>query len=655
MMKPRAEEEKAEHLQVRVKDDFWSPYIDLVKNVVIPYQWDALNDLIEDATPSYAIRNFRIAAGEEQGTFGGMVFQDSDLYKWLEAVGFMLEVQPDADLEKIADDVIELIVKAQQPDGYLNTYFTLKEPNNRWTNLAECHELYCAGHLIEAGVAYYKSTGKRKLLDVCCRYADYVNTIFGKEAGKLQGYDGHQEIELALVKLYEVTGDKSYLKLSQFFLDERGNKPSFYQQEYDRREKKVHFPELDIVHNLAYSQAHLPVRKQDVAVGHAVRVVYMCTGMAHVAAVTQDEDLIEACRKLWSNIVHKQMYVTGAIGAMAYGEAFTSDYDLPNDTVYGETCASIGLIFFAHRMLEIEPKSEYADVMERALYNTVISGMAKDGKHFFYVNPLEVYPKANQTNKIYEHVKLQRQQWFGCSCCPPNIARLIASLNQYVYTFKDETLYTHLYIGGEADFVLDGQSVKVVQKSNYTMDGKVTFEVLTGADPVTFTLAVRVPEWCEQVTCVVNGDAVVFDGIVDGYGKITRIWQVGDKIDLNLDMPVKPIHGHPLIRQNAGKIALQRGPFIYCMEEIDNGSNLHLLNIHSDEAFEVEYDVELLGGIHRITTTALRAEVPNGEESLYYRNKQWNLKPANSTFIPYYAWGNRGIGEMMVWVKVRNS
>lgn len=637
-------------LSVRVEDPFWSPYIQLVKDIVIPYQWDALNDLIEGAAPSYAIRNFRIAAGEEQGSFNGMVFQDSDLYKWIEAVGFILEAQPDPELEQVADDVIELLAKAQQPDGYLNTYFTVKEPDSRWTNLAECHELYCAGHLIEAGVAYYQSTGKRRLLDVCCRFADYVDTVFGNEPDKLQGYDGHQEIELALMKLYEVTGEVRYLKLSQFFLDERGKQPGFYLQEYRRRGNKVHFPELDIAHDLKYSQAHIPVRQQETAVGHAVRLVYMCTGMAHVAAVTKDEGLIEACRKLWSNIVRKQMYVTGAIGAMAYGEAFTVDYDLPSDTIYGETCASIGLIFFARRMLELEPRSEYAHVLERALYNTVLSGMAKDGKHFFYVNPLEVYPKANPVNKIYEHVKLQRQQWFGCSCCPPNIARLLASLNRYVYTLKENTLYAHLYIGGEARVDLGGQYVTIGQSSGYTDDGRVRFQVQMEQETASFALALRIPEWGGAVQYRVNNVACHPDEGVDGYARIQRDWRSGDTVDVQFEMRVRPVAGHPLIRQTAGKIALQRGPFLYCMEEVDNGSNLHLLHIASDKAFQVEYDPHLLGGLHKIVAPSVRTEIPSGADGLYFGDTQWPSSPAQATFIPYYAWGNRGVGEMRVWV-----
>ncbi|MGG1513910.1 beta-L-arabinofuranosidase domain-containing protein [Paenibacillus oryzisoli] len=641
--------------KVRIEDSFWSPYIRLVKEVVLPYQWEALNDGIEDAEPSHAIRNFRIAAGQEAGMFGGMVFQDSDVYKWLEAASYMLSVQPDPGLEAIADDVVELLAQAQQPDGYLNTYFTLKEPEHRWSNLAECHELYCAGHLIEAGVAYFQATGKRKLLDVCCRYADYVDSVFGSEPEKLQGYDGHQEIELALMKLYEVTGNEQYVKLSQFFLDERGRQPSFYAQEYEKRENKVHFKELNMAFDLKYSQSHLPVREQDTAVGHAVRLVYMCTGMAHVAGVTGDASLLEACRKLWANIVHKQMYITGAIGAMAYGESFTIDYDLPNDTVYGETCASIGLIFFARRMLENEPKGEYADVLERALYNTVLGGMAMDGKHFFYVNPLEVHPKANEVNPIYGHVKIQRQPWFGCSCCPPNIARLLASLNHYVYTARGDTLYVHLYIGGEAELRIDGQPVRIQQDSGYTSDGVVSLSIQDIGAAGPFTLAFRVPAWCEDVVYRLNGTIYLPDDVRDGYAYLTRAWQSGDRLELLFNMQVQLIQSHPLVRQNAGKVALQRGPFLYCLEEADNGSHLHLLEIDREAAFTVEYDPYLLDGLSTIRVEALRTEVPAEGAHLYAPHKAWAQSRVMSTFIPYYAWGNRGSGEMMVWVKAART
>jgi DUF1680 family protein len=384
--------------QVFIEDPLWSSYSRLVKEVVIPYQYEALHDRVPDADPSYAIRNFQIAAGKEEGEFGGMVFQDSDLAKWIEAVGYSLITNPDPDLEKMVDEVIDLIEAAQQQDGYLNTYFTIKEPDKKWTNLMECHEMYCAGHMVEAAVAYYEATGKRKLLDVVCRFVDHIDAIFGPEPGKIQGYDGHQEIELALIKLYQTTGDDKHLRLSQFFIEERGKKPEFFLQEWEKRGKTSHWGAGKHLPNLAYFQSHLPVREQTEAVGHAVRAVYMYSAMADIAAHTHDITLYEACKRLWSNMVHKQMYITGGIGSTHHGEAFSFDYDLPNDTVYAETCASIGLIFFARRMLQIEASNEYADVMERALYNTVISGISLDGKHYFYVNPLEVWPKASELN-----------------------------------------------------------------------------------------------------------------------------------------------------------------------------------------------------------------------------------------------------------------
>ncbi len=478
---------------VRIQDAFWSEYIRLVRDVVVPYQWEALNDRVPDAEPSHAIRNFKIAAGEAEGEFYGMVFQDSDVAKWLEAVGYLLETEADSELERVADNVIDLIARAQQQDGYLNTYYTVKEPDRRWTNLAECHELYSAGHMIEAAVAYYRATGKSKILEVACGIADNIDSVFGDEAGKLRGYDGHQEIELALVKLYHVTGRERYLQLSKYFLDERGQQPPhFYDVEWEKRGKTHHWPDTMMVEEKDYSQAHLPVREQDKAEGHAVRLVYMCAGMADVAAETGDRELLEACRKLWKNIVSRRMYITGGIGSMARGEAFSLDYDLPNDTVYAETCASIGLIFFAQRMLQLEPKSEYADTMERALYNTVISGMSRDGKHFFYVNPLEVYPEACGKNKNYDHIKPVRQGWYGCACCPPNVARLLASLGQYIYTVQDKTVYTHLYVGGQAELVVGGKSIQLEQQTNYPWDGAVRFE-LTMDEAAQFTLALRIP------------------------------------------------------------------------------------------------------------------------------------------------------------------
>ncbi len=639
--------------KVRIQDEFWSDYIRLVRDVVVPYQWEALNDRVPGAEPSHAIRNFKIAAGEEKGDFYGMVFQDSDVAKWLEAVAYLLETAPDLELERVADEVIEIIGKAQQPDGYLNTYFTLREPGKRWTNLAECHELYCAGHLIEAAVAYAKATGKRRLLDIACKLADHIGTVFGNEPGKLKGYDGHQEIELALMKLYHATGKDAYLQLCKFFVDQRGMLPHFYEEEFKKRGGAVHFKELAMSHDLQYSQAHLPVRKQNTAVGHAVRMVYMCAGMADLAAETGDAELLEACRRLWANIVTKRMYITGGIGSMAHGESFTLDYDLPNDTVYAETCASIGLIFFARRMLQIDPRGEYADVMERALYNTVVSGMSKDGKHFFYVNPLEVKPDVCRVNKAYAHVKTQRQGWFGCACCPPNIARLLASLGQYIYSSKDDTLYVHLYVGGSIEWEAGGQAVRLEQLSDYTWNGNALFRV-SANQPAKFTLALRIPSWSKGKAKIHIGGceyAYPSEQIVNGYLNITRIWQDGDVIDIKFPMPILRMKGHPSIRQAIGKVAIQRGPFVYCMEEADNGAELHAIQLSKRSELMTYFDSGLLGGLQVIEAEADRIGSEGWGSELYSSESAVLSSPSKVKFIPYFAWANRGEGEMSVWVR----
>ncbi|NQX65113.1 glycoside hydrolase family 127 protein [Paenibacillus alba] len=640
---------------VHITDDFWSAYIRLVRNVVVPYQWEALNDQIEGAEPSHAMKNFKISAGLEQGEFYGMVFQDSDVAKWLEAVSYLLETGNDPELEQLADEVIAIIAKAQHADGYLNTYFTLKEPNGRWTNLAECHELYCAGHLIEAAVAYYRATGKRLILDVACKLADCIDQVFGPGDAQIHGYDGHQEIELALVKLYQTTTNERYLRLSQYFLDERGKEPRFFEEEFHRRNGQMHFPSLDMVFDYTYNQSHLPVRQQHTAEGHAVRVVYMCSGMADVAAESGDLELLEACRKLWTNIVSKRMYITGAIGSMAHGEAFTLDYDLPNDTAYAETCASIGLIFFAQRMLQIEAKSEYADMMERALYNTVLSGMSQDGKRFFYVNPLEVWPDAIHKNHQLSHVKPIRQGWFGCACCPPNIARLLASLGQYIYTCQGDIVYANLYIGSEMTLDVIGQSIKIHQHSELPWKGDVRFTIEVSAK-TSFTLALRIPNWCTEPSLTVQGSSVQLgENVRDGYVYLSREWNDQDEVEWVLPMEVRRMKGHPQVRDTFGKVALQCGPLIYCMEEADNGAGLHQIVLEDEEEPQKHFDQALLGGIQTLSVAAKRIRSEDlghkWGEQLYIANIPHEWEPMTAQFIPYYAWANRGQGEMSVWIK----
>lgn len=636
---------------VKIQDSFWSDYIRLVRDVVVPYQWDALNDRIPGAEPSRAIRNLRIAAGEENGEFYGMVFQDSDVAKWLEAVGYLLHVEPDPELEQVADALVDLIAKAQREDGYLNTYYMLKEPGQEWTNLCECHELYTAGHLIEGAVAYYQATGKQTILDVACKFANYIDSVFGPEPDKQQGYDGHQEIELALVKLYNVTNEERYLRLSRYFLDERGKELHYYDKEYVKRGSTHHWASDFMIKSRSYSQAHAPIREQQSAEGHAVRLVYMCSAMADVAAETGDDKLLQACQKLWNSIVTRRMYITGGIGSMAEEESFTLDYDLPSDTAYAETCASIGLIFFAHRMLRIEPDSKYADVMERALYNTVLAGMSKDGKHFFYVNPLEVWPEACGKNHVYDHVKPVRQGWFGCACCPPNVARLLASLGQYIYSVKDDTIYTHLYVGGEAVVQMKGQNIKLKQQNNFPWEGRVTFEVIPERNNEC-ALALRIPDWVEwkMVTLFVNDEHFPV-AIVNGYAVIRRNWSPGDRIELNLPMNVVRMKGHPLLRDTVGKIALQRGPLVYCLEEADNGKNLHQLQLLSSSEAVSIFDPTILDGVQVIRMDARRLSMEGWGNKLYRGDLSKTYDPAQVTFIPYFAWANRGEGEMSVWVK----
>jgi DUF1680 family protein len=637
---------------VRLNDRFWSSFEQLVREVVIPYQYDALHDLVPDAEPSYAIRNFRIAAGREKGEFGGMVFQDSDLAKWLEAVGYSLTTHPDPELERAADEVIDLVAEAQQPDGYISTYFTIKEPDKRWTNLTECHELYCAGHMIEAAVAYYEATGKRKLLDVMSRFADYIGEVFGPGEGQLRGYDGHQEIELALVKLYRATGQNKYIELSQFFIEERGQQPNFLEGEYEKLGRISFWNGNKFKLDLKYHQAHLPVREQLEAVGHSVRAVYMYTAMANLAEHTGDASLYAACVRLWNNTVNKQMYITGGIGSNHEREAFSCNYELPNDTVYAETCASIGLVFFAHSMLQIEAKGEYADVLERALYNTIIAGMSQDGKHYFYVNPLEVWPQACEHNPGKQHVKPVRQKWYGCACCPPNVARLLASLGQYIYTASNDTVYTHLYIGGEADVNVDGSDIRITQQTEYPWNGLVKLKLSLEQDKA-FTLALRIPGWCNKAELTVNGETLALEELIhDGYVRVNRTWRDGDQIELVLEMVIHKMHAHPQVRANAGKLAIQRGPFVYALEEIDNGAPINSLSIAENANLTERYDPDLLGGCVVIEGEAFRDDSVAWGDDLYKPNPK-TKEAVRFKAIPYYLWGNRGQGDMAVWIRAR--
>lgn len=614
---------------VTINDSFWKNKLTINRKQTIPYQY-------EQCKVTGRIDAFSLdwEPGMEPKPH---VFWDSDVAKWIEAASYSLATHPDPALDDLLDEVIELIVSAQQPDGYLNVYFTIVEPEKRWTDLRDAHELYCAGHLIEAGVAHYQATNKRTLFDAICRYADYIDTVFGPEENKLKGYPGHQELELALVKLYRVTKNEKYLKLSQFFIEERGKQPHYFDQEQEKA-KGIFDPFMSSLPDAnAYNQSHVPVREQSRVVGHAVRALYMYAAMADLAGELGDESLLESCERLWKNLHLKNMYITGGIGSTRENEGFTHDYDLPNETAYAETCASIAVIFWNHRLLQIDCDGKYADEIERVLYNGVLGGISLDGKKFFYDNPLSSLGNVH------------RQEWFGCACCPPNIARLLASLGEYIYSQSEDEIVTHLYIQGSGNFNVKGQEVVLHQQTNYPWEGQNKLEVNL-SEPQTFGLKLRIPGWCREATLEINGEQINIENQLDkGYVTITRKWSDADTIILNFPMPVERYYAHPNIKQNVNRVALQRGPILYCVESTDNIEKLELLALPKDIAFQATYDDRLLDGVVKIEGEALVIEDDSWGESLYEPNKP-AMKQTAFTAVPYYAWDNREPGQMRVWI-----
>ncbi|MCM1266690.1 MAG: glycoside hydrolase family 127 protein [Bacteroidales bacterium] len=634
-----------------VGEGFFGRYEKLVKDVVLPYQERALNDQIEGAEKSHCIENFRMAAkklktGSCDGEFYGMVFQDSDVAKWLEGAAYSLAQNPDAALEKRCDEIIDLIGQAQHEDGYLNTYFTVKAPEKRWTNLHEAHELYCAGHMIEAAVAYAECTGKTRLLEIMCGMADHIYRHFIEEGAA--GYPGHPEIELALMRLYRCTKNEKYKELALHFINVRGVDSDYYKKEMEKDSWRVwgNNPE-----DKEYAQYHAPVRQQDKAVGHAVRAVYLYTGMADAAAETKDQELAAACKTLWNNITQHRMYVTGAIGSAYEGEAFTKDDHLPNDTAYAETCAAIGLIFFSNKMLSLERNGKYADVMERALYNCVLAGMQLDGTKFFYVNPLEVLPGISGEAQTHRHALPVRPKWFTCACCPPNVARLLGSVAEYAWRIEEDALSSNLYIAGTLD-VSGRFGGKVVLETQYPYDGKLTYRFAPqeGKSSMTVPLMIRIPAWSGQTKIFLNGketDCVVRDGYADLKGEYTA----DDVITVELDLSVKRVYTSSRVSANTGRAALQRGPLLYCAEGIDNENDILSLSLKRDGKVTVgEYLPNELFGIQKLYAEGYRETV---NEALYSFDRQ-KAQPCQITFVPYYTWGNRGLNQMRVWIPERD-
>ena len=617
-------------------DGFIGKYQKLVKDTVIPYQYTVLCDETPDTEKSHVVQNFinagKAVRGEDVGDgFYGMVFQDSDAAKWIEAAAYSLADFPDAELEKTVDGLIEKIEAAQDADGYLNTYFTIKDREKRWKNLLEGHELYCSGHMMEAACAYYEVTGKRKLLDVMLRNAEHIYDHFIVKGNG--GYPGHPEVELALMKMYRCTGNKHCLELAEHFINNRGVDADFYRRERASRDWTVWGNNAE---DGDYQQSGRPVREQTDATGHSVRAVYLYTGMADLASETGDKSLFEACQRLWKSITQRRMYLTGGIGSTVHGEAFSVDYDLPSDTAYAETCASIGLMFFASRMLENEVNSEYADVMETAFYNTVLAGMQLDGKRFFYVNPLEVIPGISGVSPTHRHDLPQRPGWYACACCPPNVARLVSSLGQYAYGENENTAYCHMFVAGEVEF---SNGMKLVCETEYPYDFTVTYKVEKGGK-----LAVRIPGWSSFCTIELNGESITAESD-NGYAYIPVT--DGDTVKLTLDGKPRFVYGSSKVPELSGKTALCRGPLVYCFEGVDNGGNVVALSVKRGGKVTVEeYDAGLLGG-----TVKLKAEGVRREDSdMLYSTTAPEEKVCTLEAVPYYTWGNRGINQMRVWL-----
>jgi DUF1680 family protein len=602
--------------EVKISDEFWAPRVETNRKVTVPY------DFVK-CEQTGRIANFDVAAGNVEGKFrGNFGFNDSDVFKVVEGASYSLALYPDAELDKYVDELVGKIAAAQTDDGYIYTANTIGEyadeiycclSEERWSDLKSGHELYNVGHMYEAAVAHFEATGKRSFLDVAIKNADLLCEVFGP--GKNMGVPGHQEIEIGLVKLYRATGDQKYLNLAKFFLDERGNAEG---------------------HELfgAYNQDHKPVVEQSEAVGHAVRAGYMYSGMADVAAITGDGDYVKAIERIWENVVSKKQHITGGVGARHQGESFGDAYELPNKTAYNETCAAIANAMWNHRMFLLSADAKYIDVLERVLYNGFLSGISLSGDKFFYPNPL-----ASDSKYKFNQRSLGRKEWFDCSCCPTNVVRFMPSLAGYVYAHK----------------------VRLAQTTRYPWDGNIKISV-EPERKAEFTVCVRIPGWvrnepmpsdlyryaeksAEKVQLKINGEGVVPD-IEKGFARINREWRKGDVIELSLPMPIRRVVSHNKVEVNKGRVALERGPTVYCAEGVDNGGQVFNIVLPDDVKLESEYRKDMLGGVAVISGKALGLYVSAEGKSVESREQDFLA-------IPYYAWSHRGTGEMLVWLARR--
>ncbi|WP_320127840.1 beta-L-arabinofuranosidase domain-containing protein [uncultured Sphaerochaeta sp.] len=631
--------------KIGLLEGFWGNRNQLLSEVIIPYQWNTLNNRTEGVPLSHAVENFQIAAKEMEGKPEGTIFQDSDVAKWIEAAAYSLMHHPNSDLEKNIDELVRLIGKSQHSNGYVNTFFTAKGIEQRWSDLEMGHEMYCAGHLIEASVAYYQATGKRQLMDIMVLYANLIAEEFGPEEQKLHSYDGHPEIELALYRLSEATGNTRYMDLADYFMNIRGSikKDPTGVTDKEGMVQKSRWLKSD------YFLDDKPIREMTEVSGHAVRAMYLYAGVADQYRRTGDQKLWKALTNLWDNLEQKRIYITGGIGSQSLGERFTIDYDLPPDRGYTETCASIGVVFWAWRMSLIDPDSRYADMVEKEIYNGALSGISLDGKAYFYVNPLEVNPRVAAFRQDMEHVLTHRVGWYDCACCPTNIARLMGSIGKYIYSSTDTSVCIHQYISSETEIYLEGEPISLHQETKYPWNEEIQIS-LKMEHQKRFGLMLRKPVWCDEWTLEINGIACNSYRLEKGFIHVDRIWTDGDTVQLKLEMAVKLFQADSRAQDYCGKAVLMRGPLVYCMEEFDNGPQLQELLIDPESNFELEEEiVQSIPSVH-ILLDGYRQTIRTN--SLYGPMKKTERTKVRLKAIPYFQWGNRAKDqEMRVWIR----
>lgn len=626
----------ANFADVAVEGDFWRERLDTVLAHTIPSQHKKLEEygMLEALALPKPVPELRIPRGPEG--FTTQIFWDSDIGKWIEAASYALSHKRDATIERQIDEITKTLAASQADDGYLNCWYLEREPENRWTNLRDNHELYNAGHMLEGAVAYFQATGRRPLLDIMERYVDHIAATFGPGPDQKRGYPGHQEMELALIKLYGVSKDQKHLDLATYFINERGAQPHYFDIERAARGESV---DAFVQSTYEYNQSHIPVREQTKVVGHAVRAMYMYAAMADLASELNDDGLKNACEVLWKDITETRMYITGGFGPSASNEGFTTDYDLPNDTAYAETCASVAMIFWAQRMLNIDMDGQYADILELALFNNSLAGLSRDGENYFYDNKLE----SDGSHK--------RWDWHPCPCCTMNASRLIASVSGYFYSTSDDAVAVHLYGGNRAKLAVGTHKLTIHESSNYPWSGVISLEV-TPEEAFEFTLKLRIPSWAKGATASVNGTPVdVAAATQKGYLNIKRTWQSGDKVTLDLPMPAQRIYAHPEVKADLGRVALQRGPLVYCIEQVDNPETpLPRLKLSRQAAIEPKTRDDLFDGIVVLEAEGSLLDTTDWQRDLY-RTVAPKEQSATITAIPYYLWCNRGSNPMQVWIK----